>query len=383
MRRWNRSWIALAVTAVVCGALFLTPDIVPRLHGQAAEARRSSASASHLHEAAYYRNLDGKEVECRLCPRECLLRDGERGDCQVKENIGGTLYSLTYGRPCSLSLEPIEKAPLYHFFPGHTRLCIAAAGCNMRCKFCQNWQISQRPPEEVPVIAEYVSPDEVVALALDRGARSICFTFSEPTTFYEYMYDIADLARRHGLSTSMVSNGYINPKPLKRLLSVLTAVKIDLKSFTEEFYDEITFGELEPVLDTLKEIRSSGVWLEIVNLVIPTLNDDSEEIQSMCRWICQELGPDVPLHFTRFYPQYRLTSLPATPVGTLEAAWTIARNEGVRFVYVGNVMGHTNNSTFCPECGNPLIARTGFFVSVNRLAEGGCPDCGEQIAGLW
>jgi pyruvate formate lyase activating enzyme len=363
--------------------ILAVPVVVQRLDagGQGEKARRTIPNPRELKEASFYRKLDDQEVECRLCPRECLLEHGDIGDCQVKINVEGTLYSLVYGKPCSLSVEPIEKAPLFHFKPGHTRLCVATVGCNLRCKYCQNWQISQAKVDEV----EYrpLTPAQVVELAVVNGVQSICFTFSEPIVFYEYLYDIAVLARERGLMTSIVSNGYINPKPLRQLLQVLDAVKIDLKAFSEEFYEEVNLGELEPVLDSLKIVKEEGVWLEIVNLVVPTLNDDLEEIRRMCTWVKEELGDDVPLHFTRFFPQYKLTELPATPVETLEQAYKTAREVGLKYVYIGNVPGHPGNFTFCPSCGEQLITRHGFFVFGNSLDAGRCPACGAEIAGYW
>jgi pyruvate formate lyase activating enzyme len=353
-------------------ATLAVPFIVQKVYAEPGEK---------LEEARYYRKLADGEVECRLCPRECLLRPGEIGDCQVKVNRKGTLYSLVYGRPCSLSVEPIEKAPFYHFLPGSWRLCLATVGCNLRCKYCQNWEISQAKVEEVE--SAEMSPEQVVALALRNNVRIICFTFSEPIAFYEYMYDIAELAKRAGLKTAMVSNGYINPKPLEKLLDVMDAVKIDLKAFTEDFYEEINLGELEPVLEAIKIIRRWGVWLELVNLLIPTLNDDPREISAMCGWIRKELGDDVPLHFTRFFPQYRLTNLPPTPIESLEKAYSLAKAAGLKYVYIGNVPGHRNNSTFCPGCGKVLIQRIHFDVPANHLKAGKCPYCGMNISGCW
>ncbi len=366
---------------ILFGVCILAVPVVFHKPQEASGQDMSQKEISGLKEALYYEKLFGNEVECRLCPRRCLLRDGERGDCQVKENLGGKLYSLVYGKPCSFSIEPIEKAPLFHFMPGHTRLCIATAGCNLRCKYCQNWSISQKRMEEVEHIN--LTPRQVVASALQSGVQSICFTFSEPIVFYEYMYDIARLAKKNGLKTSMVSNGYINPEPLRQLLKVLDAVKIDLKGFTEEFYENISLGELAPVLDTLKIIKQEGVWLEIVNLVVPTLNDDPEEIRKMSEWIKENLGDEVPLHFSRFFPQYRLTTLPATPLETLEKAHAAAKEADLRYVYVGNVPGHLYNSTFCPECKERLIHRIQFLVQQNNIADGKCSFCGEPVAGFW
>jgi pyruvate formate lyase activating enzyme len=345
------------------------------------KASPASVDVSTLKEALYYRKLGDGEVQCRLCPRECLLREGEIGDCGVKLDSGGTLYSLVYGRPCALSVEPIEKAPFDHFLPGSTRLCIATVGCNLRCSFCQNWQISQQRVEEVEHLE--LSPEQVVERALQAGVQSICFTFSEPIVFYEYMLDIATLARQRGLKAEMVSNGFINPEPLRRLLEVLDGVKIDLKAFTDEFYRDITMGRLEPVLASIMTVAESGRWLEIVNLVIPTLNDDPADLGRMCTWIAKELGPDVPVHFTRFSPNYKLTDLPPTPVKTLELARDTAVAAGIHYVYVGNVPGHPSQSTVCPACGALLIEREGFTVKRNLLREGKCPYCGTTIPGVW
>ena len=355
-------------------------------HAQHADAEPSPGDfpgpdASALHEALFYDSLPGGEAECRLCPRRCLLKEGETGDCRVRRNIGGKLYTLNYGRPIVPSLEPIEKAPFYHFMPGHVRLCVATVGCNLRCKYCQNWHLSQRGVEDAPFLVE-LTPRELVDLAVRGGAESICFTFSEPISFYEYMVDTARIARERGLKTSMVSAGYINEQPLKMLLEVLDAVKIDLKAFTEEFYEDIVYGELQPVLDTLKQIRRSGKWLEIVNLVVPTLNDDPRQLAEMCTWIRENLGPDVPIHFTRFHPTYRLTNLPPTPVESLETAHRIAREAGLRYVYVGNVPGHELNHTYCPVCGRKVIERVYFTVTENLTQKGRCPFCGSPLAGL-
>jgi len=338
-------------------------------------------SGVRLKEARYYRRLDDDRVWCQLCPRKCIIPEGRRGFCRVRENRGGKLYTLVYGKPCVVNIGPIEKAPLYHMIPGHRRLTLATVSCNLRCKHCHNWHISQIGPEK----SRYynMSPEQVVAEAIRLGVTSISFTYTEPTVFYEYMYDIAKLARAKGLKTSIVSNGYINPEPLKELLKVLDAVKIDLKGFTQRFYQEVCSAELEPVLNTLKVLKEEGAFFEIVNLIIPTLNDDPEEIRQMCLWIKENLGPDVPLHFTRFSPAYKMTHLPATPVSTLEMAVKIAHQVGLRYVYIGNVPGHKYNSTFCPQCGRRLIHRIHFSVLSNDVKEGRCPYCGCEIPGIW
>lgn len=339
------------------------------------------AGQEPLKEACFYRKLEESEVQCLMCPQKCLIVEGARGVCRNRENRGGTLYALTYGRPCTLSVEPIEKAPFFHFVPGHKRLCVATVGCNLRCKYCQNWHISQKRVEEVNHYD--LSAEEIVKIAKKEGVESICFTFSEPTAFYEYMYDIAKLARENGLMTSIVSNGFINPEPLKQLIRVLDAVKIDLKGFSESFYEEVCFGRLEPVLNTLRILKEEGTWVEIVNLVVPPFNDDADEIKKMCEWIKKNLGDEVPLHFTRFFPRYKLTHLPATPVQTLEKAIEIAKEVGLKYVYIGNVSGHKYNFTYCPECGRCLMKRMNIFLLDNRVVDGRCKYCREKIPGIW
>ena len=341
----------------------------------------SLAGEESLKEAYFYQKLGDQEVQCLMCPRKCLILEGARGVCRNRENHGGRLYALTYGRPCSIAVEPIEKAPFFHFIPGHKRLCVATVGCNLRCKYCQNWHISQKRVEEV---RHYdLSPEQIVEIAKREEVKSICFTFSEPTAFYEYMYDIAKLAKENGLMTSIVSNGFINPQPLRQLIEVLDAVKIDLKGFSEEFYEEVCFGRLEPVLNTLRTLREEGMWVEIVNLVVPPLNDDPNEIEKMCQWIKENLGDEVPLHFLRFFPDYKLTHLPSTPVKTLERAIEIAQKVGLKYVYIGNVPGHQHNSTFCPECGKRLIHRVHFALLGNNMEDGKCKFCGQEIPGIW
>jgi len=342
---------------------------------------RSEMSESPLKEAMFYEKLSGNRVQCQICPRRCIIPEGERGFCRNRENRGGTLYSLVYGKPCTVNMTVPEKGPLYHFIPGHKRLALATVSCNLRCKYCQNWQISQRSVEEV---SHYdLSPEEVVELALREGAKSVSFTYTEPTAFYEYMYDIAKLAKEKGLKTSIISNGFINPKPLRELLKVLDAVKIDLKGFSEEFYAEVSSARLEPVLTSLKIVKEEGVHLEIVNLVVPTLNDDPEMIRAMCQWIKENLGEDVPLHFNRFFPNYRLTNLPPTPVETLEMARQIALDVGLQYIYIGNVPGHEANNTYCPKCGKLLIRRAYLAILENNIVNGRCKFCGHKIPGIW
>jgi pyruvate formate lyase activating enzyme len=323
----------------------------------------------------------GNYVKCQLCPKGCLISEGRRGDCRVRENRGGKLYTMVYGNPCAVHNDPIEKKPFYHFLPGTMALSLATAGCNLHCLYCQNWSISQVPPEQTENYE--LSPEEIVMVAEKLGSSSIAFTYTEPTIFYEYMSDIARLARPKGIRCIVISAGYINPEPLRQLCKIVDAIKIDFKGFSEEFYRKVCFGTLKPVLNTMKIIREEGVHLEIVNLVVPTLNDSEEQIRGLCRWIVENLGPDVPTHFSRFFPQYKLTHLPPTPVSTLEMAREIAVEEGIKFAYVGNVPGHKWDNTYCPRCGKAIITRMGFNVVEYHLKSGKCEYCGESIPGVW
>ncbi|MDI7260226.1 MAG: AmmeMemoRadiSam system radical SAM enzyme [Thermodesulfobacteriota bacterium] len=334
-----------------------------------------------LREAMFYANLDGQSVQCLLCPRECVISDGKRGFCRNRENKRGKLYSMVYGKPCVVDIGPIEKAPLYHFAPGHSRLCLTCASCNLRCKYCQNWHLSQRSLEELNHYS--YSPEAIVQEAKRHKLSSISFTYTEPTVYYEYLYDISVIARQAGIKTSIVSNGYIRLEPLLKLLAILDAVKIDLKGFSEIFYEEVCSATLKPVLESLITVKKEKVWLEIVNLVIPTLNDDPKMIDEMSRWIKENLGPDVPLHFTRFFPNYKLNHLSPTPISTLESAYDIARKNGLKYVYIGNVPSHIRNSTFCPSCHRRVIQRAHFDILEMNLVNGKCEFCNFSLQGKW
>jgi pyruvate formate lyase activating enzyme len=301
--------------------------------------------------------------------------------CRVRENREGVLYSLVYGKPVAIGIGPIEKAPFNHFHPGHRRQTIATVGCNLRCRHCQNWTISQREFEEVRYRLR--SPEEIIAGVKRAGLNSVSFTYTEPTVFFEYMYDIAKLAQEHGMKTTLVTNGFISPEPLRALLKHMDAVRVDLKAFTDRFYREISGGSLEPVLRTLKIIQEEEVWLEIINLIIPTLNDCPDEIRAMCGWILENLGADVPIHFNRFHPAFKKTHLPPTPVKTLEMARRIAVEMGINFVTIGNVPGHRYDSTFCPGCNKRLIHRVGMSVLANNIVDGRCRFCKREIPGVW
>lgn len=340
---------------------------------------KGSGSVENFTEAKYYEKLEGGVVRCLLCPRKCLLSDGQIGVCRARKNVGGKLYSMVYGKIASSHLDPIEKKPIYHFLPGTSTFSIATTGCNLQCKFCQNWQIAQVFPWEVKTIE--MTPEQVVAAALESGAQSIAFTYTEPTAFYEYMLDIAKLAKQRGLKTVVISAGYINKEPLLELLPYIDAYKIDFKGFNDKFYQKLTQGSVYPVLETMKTIKEEGTWLEIVNLVIPGENDSEEDLRGLILWVKENLGEEVPLHFTAFHPDYKLLNVPPTPLETLQRARKMALELGIKYVYTGNIYDEEGSATYCSD-GTPVIVRQGFFTLENNLESGRCPS-GEQIPGVW
>jgi len=331
--------------------------------------------------ARWNRSLANGWVECGVCPRSCKIGPDERGTCGTRENRAGRLYTLVHSRPCSLGLDPVEKKPFFHVLPGTLALSLATAGCNLECRACQNWEISQARPEQIPTIR--LAPDEVIALARQKGAPLVACTYTEPVVFSEYVQDIAQAGRRAGVRTIMISNGYIQEQPLADLCREIAAFKVDLKGFDAGFFKQHTGGELSHVLETLRRLRRHGTWTEIVTLVIPTLNDSEAEVRALARFVRDELSADVPVHFTRFHPSYRLQNLPSTPVATLDRCRALALAEGLRFVYLGNVPGHPGENTYCPRCSKVLIRRVGMAVTENRMKAGACPDCEQRIPGLW
>lgn len=369
------------VIEIVAIILFVVIGVTIILQTTAPSPPQGVPPKEKLTEARYYQKLGDGMVQCQLCFRKCTIQEGARGVCENRINIGGTLYSLVYANPCAIQIDPVEKEPLFHLLPGDTTLCFGTASCNQKCLFCHNWHMSQRTVEETDNVP--LSPEEAVTMAAEVGCNSISFTYNEPTVFYEYMYDIAKLAKEMGLVTYFHSNGTINPEPLRALLPYMDAACIDLKAFTEEFYLNVSSSELEPVLRTLKIIKEEGVWLEVVNLLIPTLNDDMDKLREMCIWIRDNLGEDTPLHFSRFFPAYKLLKLPPTPLETLDKAREIAQEVGLKYVYIGNAPGHIANSTFCPQCGELIIKRVGFIVQQYLLKEGRCAYCGYPIPGIW
>lgn len=350
-------------------------------YAAATEERLPLTKELSTQEALHYEKIEDLKVVCKLCPKECQVADAERGYCGVRENQKGTYRTLVYGRPCTLHIDPIEKKPLFHYRPGTAAFSIATAGCNMECSFCQNWDISQFRPEQIQMFD--LPPARTAQLAADTKSPTIAYTYSEPVIFYEYMLDTAQAARKLGVGSVMISNGYIQEKPLRQLLKHLTGVKIDFKAFTETFYKDSCKGELQPVLRALEVIREENVWLEIVVLIIPTLNDSDPENQAMAKWIREHLGPDVPVHLTRFSPNYKLKNIPATPVKTLERLTKIMRGEGLHYVYIGNVPGHPAENTLCHHCGELVIRRLGFRSTLEGLENGCCAKCKTPIPGVW
>lgn len=331
-------------------------------------------------EARHYKKI-GEDTRCLVCPNLCYLRPGDRSVCRSKVNIGGKLYSLAYGNLCTSHIDPIEKKPLNHFFPGSSVFSIAATGCNLRCLNCQNWEISQKRPEDLR--SNELFPDDVVKSAVKNGVPSIAYTYSEAITYYEYMYDTANYAREAGIKNVLVSNGYINDKPLSSLAGLIDAANINLKSFDNNIYMILNGGTLAPVLNTFKRLHREGVWFEMTTLVVPTYIDDPDMVKRMCGWILKELGPGYPLHFSRFFPNYKLNRLPATPVSLLEKFRTLALEEGLHYVYLGNVPGHEGCHTYCHNCGKILIERAGYYIKQMNMADGKCLNCSTKIPGRW
>ena len=321
------------------------------------------------------------KVQCELCPKLCVIEPGQGGECRVRINIDGVLRTVVYGYPCSINVDPIEKKPLFHFLPGTGIVSIATVGCNLHCKNCQNWQISQANPEDTP--AAFWPPEKLVAGTKYNRCPSLAYTYTEPIIYYEYTYDTAKLAREAGIRNVLVTAGYINAEPWKRLLEYVDAANIDLKGITEEFYRDICSATLKPVQQALILAKASGILVEVTNLIIPTLNDKPEQIHELCRWIKANLGRETPLHFSGFHPQYQMDKLPPTSLGALERAREIGMSEGLDYVYIGNVRSKEGENTYCPGCKGLLIGRKGYLILQNRLKDGRCPDCGREIYGVW
>jgi pyruvate formate lyase activating enzyme len=334
-----------------------------------------------LHEGRWWKPTSAGRVHCYLCPRHCHIGEGQSGFCFIRVNQGGKLYSLGYASPAALQIDPIEKKPLNHFLPGTRVFSLGTAGCNMGCFFCQNWDISKSKADQVH--STHIPPEDIVALAIRNGCPSIAFTYNEPTIWGEYVIDICQAAREAGIRTVMVTNGYVTREAFHDIYDHVDAANVDLKAFTEGFYGRVTLTHLQPVLDTLTWLKQeTNVWFEITNLIIPTLNDDPREIRLLADWVLEHLGPDVPLHFTAFHPDFKLHDKPKTPPETLHTARRIALDAGLRYVYEGNI--HTDAAhTSCPGCCKILIRRSWHDVLQNSLRDGACPSCGLKIPGRW
>ncbi len=355
-------------------------------------------------EASHYLKL-GRNVQCKVCPNNCLLSPGDRSHCRNKVNFEGTLYTLAYANPCTFHIDPVEKKPLFHFLPGSRTFSLATSGCVFRCLNCQNWEISQKKPEETkdprgpefrlrpPVPSSLgldqiarlsLFPDDAVSVAEALRCPSISYTYSEPTAFYEYTFDTCQAARERKVKNLVVSCGSIEDRAARELYRFVDAAHVDLKGFDEETYARLNSGKLQPVLNTLKTLKELGVWIEIINLVVPTYTDNLDTVRRMCGWIAKNLGSDQPLHFSRFHPQHKLTHLTPTPVQTLLKARDVARGEGLCYVYIGNVPGLEDaETTWCPNCNKPVVERNIFAVTAQNLIGGKCRFCGTKIAGVW
>ncbi|MCC6932724.1 MAG: AmmeMemoRadiSam system radical SAM enzyme [Deltaproteobacteria bacterium] len=332
-----------------------------------------------VREARYYEAKEGK-VHCLLCPHNCVLKETERGRCRTREVRDGKLYIMAYGNACSVCTDPVEKKPLNHFLPGTGILSIATGGCNLRCPTCQNAEISQARPEDV---AGYdLPPEKVVSFAVSYQVPSIAYTYTDPLAYYEYAYDTAVLAREAGIKNVLVTAGYFNQEPLKDICRYIDAAHVDLKAFNDEYYRQMPKIRLKPVLDTIEKMKSLGVWVELIHLMVPTYTDDIKEISEMCKWIVNTVGAETPIHFSRFHPAYQLLHLPVTPEQSLRAAYQVAKEVGLHYVYVGNINTDYGQNTCCPQCQGLLIRRQGYSILENNLRNGCCP-CGKKIAGIW
>ncbi|HNW96842.1 MAG TPA: AmmeMemoRadiSam system radical SAM enzyme [Bacteroidales bacterium] len=335
----------------------------------------------HSKEALYYESLPGKYTQCHLCPHACKLANGGRSFCRNKFNVEGKYYTIAYGNPCTYHIDPIEKKPLFHFFPQSEIFSLSTAGCNFRCLNCQNWTISQVGPDKTE--NENFSPEDIIKYCKKNSINSIAYTYAEPIAYYEYMLEIAKQANAAGIKNVFISNGYINEEPLNELSKYIDAASINLKSFQDSIYQDLNGGTLQPVLNTLLTLKKNSVWLEIINLIVPTWTDNMTMIKEMCQWLNKNGFNETPLHFSRFTPMYKLTNLPYTPVATLEEAIKTAIGEGLKYVYIGNVPGNEAENTFCPGCSKKIISRKGFKVIENHIKNGNCEYCSTAIAGIW
>ncbi|WGM88767.1 MAG: AmmeMemoRadiSam system radical SAM enzyme [Candidatus Bathyarchaeota archaeon] len=337
-----------------------------------------------MKEAMFYEKLADKRVNCNLCSHRCRkIAESKRGLCGVRENIDGKLFSLVYGRLVARSVDPIEKKPLFHFLPGSLSYSISTVGCNFRCANCQNFDISQLPSERKVVVGNETSPESVISAAKENGCKSIAYTYTEPTIFFEYALDVAKLAKKAGLRNVFVTNGYITEEALREIAPYLDAANIDLKSFSDEFYRNNCGAHLQPVLDSIKLHKSLGIWVELTTLVIPTLNDSENELNQIASFIKEKVGAETPWHLSGFHPMYKLLDVPRTPVVTLQKARQIGFDAGLKYVYVGNVPGENGENTYCPNCGEKVIQRYGCHIEKNKVVQSKCPQCEKKIDGVF
>ncbi len=334
-----------------------------------------------FHPGRWWHKLDDGRIQCDLCPRDCRLHEGQRGACFVRARVNDAMVLTTYGRSSGFCVDPIEKKPLNHFLPGSAVLSFGTAGCNLACKFCQNWDISKS--RDMDRLMDEATPDAIARAARESGCRSVAFTYNDPVIFAEYAMDASDACHAEDVLTVAVTAGYISPEARRQFYAKMDAANVDLKGFTDEFYVKLTGAKLSPVLDTLAYLKhETNVWFEITTLLIPTKNDSDADNRAMAKWICRELGPDVPLHFTAFHPDFKMTDLPPTPPATLARMRRIALDEGLHYVYTGNVHDREGGTTYCPSCKSPLIVRDWYRIEKYRLTpEGACPDCGASIPG--
>jgi len=335
------------------------------------------------HEAMLWQALDGRKVRCRLCGHECLIASGQYGLCRVRRNVEGRLWSLSYSNVVALNVDPIEKKPLFHFLPGTQSLSVAAAGCNFQCEFCQNWQISQHPRGTGGPAGQAVSPEQIVTGALNHDCASISYTYTEPTVFFELAYDTAKLAHKRGIKNCFVSNGFMTALAVEKIAPYLDAINVDLKAFRDETYRRVMKARLQPVLDCLTALVAAGIWVEVTTLVVPGMNDSEQELRDIADFIAGRLGPAVPWHVSRFHGDYKMTSVPSTPIETLQLACRLGSQAGLKYIYCGNVAGMVDERTHCPGCDYIVIDRAGYSIRAMDLKAGACPNCGQAIEGVW
>jgi pyruvate formate lyase activating enzyme len=334
-----------------------------------------------MKEAMLYDKLDDNKVRCHLCSHRCVIPAGKLGVCQVRQNVDGTLHTLVYGSAISQNVDPIEKKPLYHFYPGSGSFSIATLGCNFQCKWCQNWEIAHMPRHQGVMRVRHTSPQELVNKALDSHSKSIAYTYTEPTIFFEYAYDTAKLAHQAGIANVYVTNGYMTTEMLDAFHPYLDAANVDLKAFRKKTYHRYVSAGLQPVLDSLKKMKELGIWVEVTTLVVPGINDEPAELLDIATFLSKELGPDTPWHLSRFFPHYQFPNVPPTPLDTLRQAQDIGHEAGLGYVYMGNVREESN--THCHACNELLILRRGYWIAANKIKDGKCPNCGTEIAGVW